>query len=319
MTDTTQETATGAKRFRSPPYPAIALSKAIERAKELYGHALHHPAGVKVLAEAWSYGQKSSGLWATAAALLQFGLLTDEGSGDKRKFQLTDAALRIVRDADPTSPKRLDAIKRAALTPKIHKELWDLYGQSPAISDVVLKNHLTLDRSEGGEAAYSDAAASALIDVYKDTISFAGLHKSGTVPQDAGDMHKEKEDREPPRTPAKIGDYVQWNSGGIDQFKPPRKVVWVSNDGSHLRVHGSQTGIPMSEITVAAAPAPQARGGVQTGSYRVEGSESKADISVLQIGDRLEIMANVDAAGLKKLKELLDHYEKILGLLKPKS
>ena len=42
---------------------------------------------------------------------------------------------------------------------------------------------------------------------------------------------------------------------------------------------------------------------------------SNADISVLQVGNRLEITANVDAAGLEKLKELLSHYEKILKLL----
>jgi hypothetical protein len=36
---------------------------------------------------------------------------------------------------------------------------------------------------------------------------------------------------------------------------------------------------------------------------------------VLQVGDRPEITANVDAAGLEKLKELLEHYEKILKLL----
>jgi hypothetical protein len=48
----------------------------------------------------------------------------------------------------------------------------------------------------------------------------------------------------------------------------------------------------------------------------VDVDQSKSDISVLQAGNRLEITANVDAAGLVKLKELLDHYEKILNLLK---
>jgi hypothetical protein len=313
MTDTTPA-QTSAKRFRSPPYPNIALSKAIERAKDLYGKALHHPVGIGVLADAWGYGQKSSGLWATAATLIQFGLLSDEGTGDKRRFQLTDAALRIVKDADPASAKRLEAIRRAALTPKIHKELWDLYGQSPEISDVVLKNHLTLDRSEGGEAAYSDMAADALISEYKDTISFAGLHKSGTLSDIVGGTQKDEKADERPRVQAQVGDFIQWTPAGIDQFKPPRKVVWVADDGKHVRVHGSQTGIPMSEISVVEAPKSEI---VAASAYSANNEKSKADISVLQVGDRLEITANVDSAGLAKLKELLDHYEKILSLLKP--
>ena len=39
-------------------------------------------------------------------------------------------------------------------------------------------------------------------------------------------------------------------------------------------------------------------------------------INVLQTGNRLEIIANIDLTGLPKLKEMLDHYEKILKLLK---
>jgi Plant specific mitochondrial import receptor subunit TOM20 len=166
------------KRFRSPPYPAMGLGKAIERAKQLYAKALHHPVGVNVLADSWGYAAKSSGLWATAAAMIQFGFLTDEGTGDKRKFQLTDGAIRIIRDADPNSPKRKEAIQRAALAPKIHKELWDRFGNTTELSDVVLKNYLTLDRSEAGEAAYSDQAADMVIEVYKQTILFAGLREA---------------------------------------------------------------------------------------------------------------------------------------------
>jgi hypothetical protein len=177
------------KRFRSPPYPAIPLSKAIERAKELYNKALHHPVKVTVLAEAWDYGVKSSGLWATAAALLQFGLLTDEGSGNKRKFALTDAAIRIVRDPDPLSAKRLDAIKKAAIAPRIFRELWGSYGESHgSLSDMVLKTHLTVDRRDHGLASYSDAAADDVIRSFRETIAFAKLGESDILPGGSAEM-----------------------------------------------------------------------------------------------------------------------------------
>ena len=177
------------KRFRSPHYPAIPLGKAIERAGQLHTKALHHSVGVSVLADAWEFGAKSSGLWATAAALLQFGLLTDEGSGDKRKFQLTEGAIRIIRDPNPESAKRRSAIRAAAVSPKIFKELWDKFGlQISTISDVVLKSWLTVDRHEAGLAPYSDAAADEVIRVYRATVAFAGLTESANLPEDQWEM-----------------------------------------------------------------------------------------------------------------------------------
>lgn len=163
------------RKFRSPPYPSIGLGKAVERARQLYQKALHHGVGVPVLAEAWEYGEKSSALFATAAALIQFGLLTDDGSGSKRKFAVTDVALRIIKDADPASPKRIEALKSAALKPMIHKELWARFAGASDVSTVVLRNYLTLDRGDEGKARYSDQAADDAIRVYRDAISFVGL------------------------------------------------------------------------------------------------------------------------------------------------
>ncbi|MGR6432201.1 hypothetical protein ACU5AY_14935 [Rhizobium sp. PAMB 3174] len=169
------ETTGGKPRHRSPPYPFVNLAKAIERAKAVYAKAMHHPAGVPVLADAWGYKDKSSGLWATAAALIHYGLLRDEGSGAKRKFTLTDTAIRIIKDADPDSQKRRDAIARAAMTPAIHVELRERYGADPGISDVVLRNYLTLDRGDEGKATFSDQAAEDVIRIFKDTMSYAGI------------------------------------------------------------------------------------------------------------------------------------------------
>jgi hypothetical protein len=175
-----EQTDSGVKRFRSPPYPSMDLAKAIDRARSLYAKALHHPVPSNVLADAWKYGAKSSGLWATAAALIQYGLLTDQGSGNSRRFTLTDTAIRIIRDSDPASEKRAEAIKRAALNPPIFRELWDQFGGSE-ISDVVVRNVLTLDRHEAGKAAFSDTAAADIIEAYKSTIAFAGVSPSDTV------------------------------------------------------------------------------------------------------------------------------------------
>jgi hypothetical protein len=57
-----------------------------------------------------------------------------------------------------------------------------------------------------------------------------------------------------PTPQAKPGDYVQWTSNGQEQFKPLRRVNWVADDGTHIRALGSNTGIPMAEVTVVEAP-----------------------------------------------------------------
>src|SRR3984893_13866875 len=56
------------------------------------------------------------------------------------------------------------------------------------------------------------------------------------------------------RPAPEVGDYVQWTSDGVDQFKPARKVRQIQD--RHAWVDGSQTGIPISEVTVAESPAP---------------------------------------------------------------
>lgn len=172
-----------AKRFRSPPYPSIHLGKAIECASKLHERAQHHTVPVHVPASAWGYTTKSGNLTSTISALRQFGLLRGEGSGAKRRFTLTNDAIRIINDPDPRSPKRMESLKRAALAPKIHAELWGKFGVAGLLGsmDVALKMYLTLDRKDLGEASYSPTAADELLSEYKTTIAFADLTNSDII------------------------------------------------------------------------------------------------------------------------------------------
>ena len=51
---------------------------------------------------------------------------------------------------------------------------------------------------------------------------------------------------------ASVGDLVQWTSGGVDQFETPRRVQSVHRpDGKEWAfVEGTNTGVPLSELTV---------------------------------------------------------------------
>ena len=51
-------------------------------------------------------------------------------------------------------------------------------------------------------------------------------------------------------TEIKIGDNVQWTSQGADQFVEPKKIKSISEDGKYAFVEGSDTGIPVAELSV---------------------------------------------------------------------
>jgi hypothetical protein len=48
----------------------------------------------------------------------------------------------------------------------------------------------------------------------------------------------------------RVGDRVQWTSEGVDQIPGGAPITWVSDDGAYVRVDGSMTGIPASQITI---------------------------------------------------------------------
>src|ERR1700719_1411700 len=86
----------GKKRMRSPAYPFVNLETAIKRARTFYDREGRNAAPLTVTAKHWGYEAKSSGSTQTAAALMSFGLMQDEGTGDRRKVKLTPNALKIL-------------------------------------------------------------------------------------------------------------------------------------------------------------------------------------------------------------------------------
>lgn len=214
------------KRFRSPPYPFIPLDKAIERARQLQPLAHHHPVPAKVLAEAWSFGIKSSGLAQTAAALIQHGLLEDSGAGETRRYQLTRDALRLIQDTDPHSSKRRELLLKAALAPKIYSELWRRF-QGGDVSDSVLRTYLMFDRLGEDGASYSQKAADALIAQYKSTIAYADL-STEPVPDSYSDKVQEVK-----------------KAGGLE---PPTPLVQLGGPDLNRAVRGTKRPGTMEDV-----------------------------------------------------------------------
>jgi len=225
------------KRMRSPAYPYVNLETAIKRAKEFYDKEQRNAAALKVAVKHWGYEEKSSGGAQTAAALISFGLMQDEGTGEKRKLKLTDTALRIVLDNRADSEERAQAIRTAALTPKIHRQIWKNW-RNDLPSDDNLKHTLQLD----WKPPFNPAAVDGFIKEYKDTIAFAKPDPSITisVDEDESDTDEEEDTGRGKGSVQsyrpKIGDYVQWAPRGVLQFRDPKCITGLSHDGAYAFV-----------------------------------------------------------------------------------
>jgi len=254
------ETTFKIPRFRSPSYPGISLSKAISRASELHQVAQHHQVPRHVLAEAWDYKLKSSALSETAAALSKFGLMNASGSGEKRRYSLSNKAIRIVSDPDTKSPKRITAIKECALNPKVFKDLWDKYGSAGVSgkSDQAIISYLTLDLKDKQEPYFSPSAAESVITTFKDTFLYADLTTSDIIEANTGtEKNSESESgidnsqqEEIDYTQITQGSWVQWEVDGVLKFPSPQRVraVQVLDGRKWVFVDNSETGVPIEQV-----------------------------------------------------------------------
>jgi len=301
MPETTGAAPKPAKQS-SPRYPFISLTKALERAEQLRKVAGTNMAFAADARASWGYAPKSSGGDQTIAALSYYGLLEDSGSGDARKVKLSDNAIRYLRDERPEVRAELSA--KFVMLPKAMQRLWEEWKHEPPAENIarsLLKNDM----------GYSDWAAGELLEIYKDNLQFIPKATSGIVPN-VKEPNEGDKAKPPPLATVKVGDYVQWTSNGQHQFPTAKRVEWVSEDGQYARVLGSQTGLPMSELSVSAGPAQNKPADPSFGAAVTPLNP----IEVFMGSDgRLQVSANVDADGLQKLRDLLGKYDEILKLM----
>jgi hypothetical protein len=299
------------KRERSPSFPFIPLKTAIERLTAFDEFSKRHPVPAKHSGAAWGFKGFTSQAQQTLAALKSFGLIEYQGSGENLVAVLSEDG-RLYLRSQQESVKH-SVLKRVALKPKAIAKYFSMWGVERP-NDAICLDELVL---KGG---FYGIGGKTFLSVYDDTIAYAKLTDSDKIaPREGGEEQDAEEDDPPPPPPppplkVKVGDYVQWTSDGVDQFKPARKVLEILPDGVHAVVFGSKTGIPMSDLTVVDPP--KAIEPISANSaYRADNAESKSDYLVLMRGDRLEITADVDAAGLEKLQAMLAKYAEILKLM----
>lgn len=170
MADETQ----GGRRHRSPAYPFLGLEAALGRAKALYEKERLHPAAVPVVTSHWGFQPKSSGGLQTISALRQFGLMDEAaGSGPERRVKLNDVARRLIllpRESDEWQGLAMEA----AVKPTLYDEMFEKWG-TELPSDQNLRTYLVVDRN------FNEASVESVIRNFRDTLSFSGLSKAGTM------------------------------------------------------------------------------------------------------------------------------------------
>jgi hypothetical protein len=220
-------------RIRSPLFPFITLGKAIDRAKEFYAKERRNAAPVGVAASHWGYGPKSSGGIQTVSAMKQYGLMEETGDEKVRTVKLTEMALRIILDVRPESQERNEAIKTAALKPKMHSEIWTKW-RNELPSDDTFRTYLILDRK------FNEVGANSLMAVYKDAIALAKLGGSDRLPEGAQDKDDNKQLPPGGRMQTEQKEHRGWT----------KSFTWPLSDGTTatLTVSGTRPGTEEIEL-----------------------------------------------------------------------
>src|SRR5437867_12855179 len=106
---------------RSPNYPALSLETAVQRAKALYEREGRSAVAPEVAVKAWGYRSLSGPSRSQIAALRHYGLIEQPSNGNLR---LSNRALALVLRS-PDSPEYQAALRDAALTPALFRELYE--------------------------------------------------------------------------------------------------------------------------------------------------------------------------------------------------
>jgi hypothetical protein len=154
-------------KMRSPNYPAVSLTEAIQRVRALWTKEKRTAVPADVAAKAIGYSGLSGPSRSTLGALKKYGLV----DSDDRTVCVSDLALRILHPAN--EGEQLQATQQAALLPELFASLHGTYTQA---SDDALRSYLItkLDFSESG--------ARQVIKTFRETIALAKLDTSEYSP-----------------------------------------------------------------------------------------------------------------------------------------
>jgi hypothetical protein len=160
---TNEDVSAAGQRDRSPAYPIIPLSQALERLAQFEAHFKRSAARPDRVGDAWNMKAKAHAHRITAA-LRYFGLLEYQRNGSVRSVAVSDLGRNYLRAQQETVRRAI--IAEVALKPRQIAVFWNLWGADrPA--DAACLDELVLSRG------FSEGGARDFLKVYDATIGFA--------------------------------------------------------------------------------------------------------------------------------------------------
>ena len=234
-----------APRQRSPNYPSISLPNAVAKAVRLYEGVGTAGAPPDSAAKLLGYSRNHGTARMTASALKKFGLL------EERNGRLVPGRAAVdLANFPPTHPRHAAALRGAALSPSIYREVFARYRPHGVLPpDDVLAPELVAD------AGFLPDKAAGFLRDFRDSLAHAGLLRGNALvdvetgaAEFAGDAAGEEADG-----PA-VGDTVTWTVPAEDDDGEPDEqeglVQGLSDDGAWAFIAGLADGVPVADLTV---------------------------------------------------------------------
>ena len=162
-------------RHRSPNYPAVSLEEAVDRVAKLYAADRKAGAPLQIALKHMGFSGKHGKSMMVASALKKYGLVEDIGG----RLVPTQRAVEIIvlpKDDD----RRLQALREAALSPEINRELFDKFQADGFPSDETLASELVAYRG------FNPTVVNNFVRDFRATMDFASLTGRVEIPLEPG-------------------------------------------------------------------------------------------------------------------------------------
>jgi hypothetical protein len=166
-------------RERSPNYPQIGLDVAVESVRALFKRESRSLVPLEVAVKAWGYSSLNGVSRVRIASLRQYGLLLLQDG----KVRVSPRGVTIAMLGEASSEYQ-QAIKDAALTPPIFRDLYEAMGNA---SDENLTHFLVNERK------FSPDGARRLVRAYRATVEFAKLTEPSYDDEESDDFGQEQD------------------------------------------------------------------------------------------------------------------------------
>ncbi|HUI87918.1 MAG TPA: hypothetical protein VLX61_04260 [Anaerolineales bacterium] len=163
------------ERLRSPAYPYFDLKEAIEKTQAFYNIETLNRIAADLSTQDIGYEKGSNRGWRALSTIISFGLLDEEGLKEDRKVWLSELGKEILHYKESEETLRV-ALRKAALKPAIHAELWEAWSKSGQLpSEPQMRRHLEQVK------LFNPKAVDPFIREFLDTLTFAGFIKDGKI------------------------------------------------------------------------------------------------------------------------------------------